>query len=69
MVQGLQLAYVLCITTKVFCFYCRKATARGLLFSSTRVDSTLITKGFNNWKQAREIFGAHEKSQIHQRPT
>ena len=50
---------------KVFCFYCRKAVAMGLLFSSTRIDSILITQGFNNWKKAQEKFGAHEKSQIH----
>ena len=50
---------------KAFCFYCRKAAATGILFSTTRADSTLITKGFNNWKKAQEKFRAHEKSQIH----
>ena len=50
---------------KVFCFYCRKAAATCLLFSNSRADSTLITKGFNNWKKAWERFGAHEKNQVH----
>ena len=50
---------------KVFCFYCRKATYEGLLPSGSRIDSSLITIGFGNWKKARNKFKAHEKSKTH----
>ena len=46
---------------KVFCFYCRKAAVKGLFSSVSRIDSSLVTKGFSNWKHARERFQSHEK--------
>jgi len=61
MVQRLQLAYLCVSQQKVFCFYCCKAAATGLLFSSSKASSMLITKGFNIWKIAWEKCGAHEK--------
>ena len=51
---------------KVFCFYCRRAAVKGLLSSVSRIDSTLVTKGFSNWKHARERFQKHEKFLVHQ---
>ena len=50
---------------KVFCFYCRKAAFKGLFSSVSRIDSTLVTKGFSNWKHAREKLQSHEKRQVH----
>ena len=54
----------LCFCTsqgKAFCVHCHKATCEGLLPSSLRIDSSLITTGFDNWKKAKAKFKAHEK--------
>ena len=32
---------------------------------SKKGDSTFVTKGFDNWKKAKERFSAHEKTQLH----
>ena len=52
---------------KAFCFYCRKAAATGILFSTTRADSTLITKGFNNWKKHRKSLEPMRKARSTER--
>ena len=49
---------------KVFCFYCRKAACEGLLPSGSRIDSSLITIGLDNWKKAKDKFKAHEKAKL-----
>lgn len=51
---------------KAFCFYCRSAMSKGLLAWSKKADGAFITKGFDNWKKAKERFQAHEQSQAHQ---
>ena len=55
-----------CITRKkALCFYCHKAYSKGLITFSKKGDTTFITKGFDNWKKAKERFSAHKKTQIH----
>lgn len=55
-----------CVTRKkALCFYCHKAFSKGLITFSKKGDSTFVTKGFDNWKKAKERFSAHEKTQIH----
>lgn len=49
----------------IFCFHCRKAEQEGKLKSATK-DSSFISKGFVNWKDATEAFKKHEKSKCHQ---
>jgi len=51
-----------CISrNRVFCFYCRIAITKGLLTFSKNVSNTFVTKGFNNWKKAKENFREHEQ--------
>ena len=48
----------------VVCFYCSfVCTKLGTVFS--KIDSAFITKGFSNWKKAKEKFREHESSHIH----
>ena len=37
-----------------YCFYCRKAKLQGCLTFSKRAEDAFISKGFNNWKEAKE---------------
>ena len=37
-----------------YCFYCRKAKLQGCLTFSKRAEDAFISKGFNNWKKAKE---------------
>ena len=46
---------------KVFCFYCHKAACNGKLPSGSRIDTALITTGFDNWKKAKGKFRTHEE--------
>ena len=50
---------------KLFAFYWHKAACNGKLPSGSRIDSTLITTGFDNWKKAKGKFRAHKKSLVH----
>ncbi len=50
---------------KVFCFYCRFLSLKGVLSFSKKGEATFTTKGFNNWKKAKEKFREHELSQVH----
>jgi len=50
---------------KAFAFYWHKAACNGKLPSGPRIDSTLITTGFDNWKKAKGKFRAHKKSLVH----
>ena len=36
--------------------------SKGVITFSKKVDSTFITKGFDNWKKAKDRFSAHEKT-------
>ena len=49
----------------VFCFYCKLAAIRGLLSFSKNASDAFVTKGFNNWKKAKERFQEHEQSHAH----
>ena len=50
---------------KVFCFYCRYTASRNLLGFSKKSEDAFTTRGFDNWKKAKQKFGEHEKSQSH----
>lgn len=55
-----------CVTQNVVsCFYCQLAASRGLLTFSKNSSDTFVTKGFNNWKKAKERFRKHEQSHAH----
>ena len=55
-----------CVTRNlVFCFYCRLAATRGLLSFSKNASDAFVSKGFNNWKKAKERFREHEQSHAH----
>lgn len=48
-----------------FCFYCRSVNLRAGLTFSKRKDVSFITKGFSNWKKAKQKFREHKLSQTH----
>ena len=49
----------------MICFYCSVVNAKQGITFSKRNDSAFITKGFSNWKKAKEKFREHESSQTH----
>ena len=50
---------------RVFCFYCRFAFSKGLLTFSKNASHSFLTKGFNNWKKAKEKFREHKQCHAH----
>ena len=54
-----------CQSHNVFCFYCRSVNLRAGLTFSKRNNVSFITKGFSNWKKAKQKFREHELSQTH----
>ena len=58
-----------CEKEKVFCSTCIKATQMKMPLprSSREKDSyeAFILNGFSNWKKALQIFGSHERSELH----
>ena len=54
-----------CVTrNRVFCFFCRKASSRGLLTFNKRGKDSFINVGFDNWKKAKERLREHEMSHL-----
>ena len=49
---------------KVFCFYCCYTASRNLLGFSKKSEDAFTTRGFDNWKKAKQKFEEHEKSQL-----
>ena len=49
---------------KVFCFSCRSALSRGLICVPSK-GHVFVSKGFDNWKKAKERFREHERCQVH----
>ena len=49
----------------VFCYTCVKAYSENKLFSVGILESTYISTGYTNWKDACVKFAAHEASQCH----
>ena len=39
---------------KVFCYYCRTATASRLVSFSKKNDNAFVSVGFDNWKKAQK---------------
>ena len=48
-----------------FCFTCVKAYSENKLFSVSSLQSTYISNGHTNWKDATTKFAAHEGSNCH----
>ena len=49
---------------KAFCFSCRSALSRGLICTPSK-GQAFVSKGFDNWKKAKERFREHEHCQVH----
>ena len=49
---------------KAFCFTCRLAAARRMIHVTGK-NLAFVSKGFDNWKKAKERFREHEHCQIH----
>ena len=55
-----------CLThNKVFCYYCRTATASRLVTFSKKSNDAFVSVGFDNWKKALKRFREHEVSHMH----
>ena len=55
-----------CMThNKVFCYYCRTATASRLVSFSKKNNDAFVSVGFDNWKKAMKRFREHELCHMH----
>ena len=55
-----------CMThNKVFCYYCRIATASRLVSFSKRNNDAFVSVGFDNWKKVLKRFREHELCHMH----
>ena len=55
-----------CLThNKVYCYYCRTATASRLVCFSKKNSDAFVSTGFNNWKKALKRFRQHESCNMH----
>ena len=50
---------------KVFCHYCRTATASRLVSFSKKNKDAYVSVGFDNWKKALKRFREHEVCHMH----